>query len=73
VDLDEILYGSNDAKDDIYFILLNFVALTTPNCERLNFRGGANFELIGGFEYEVLYGGDAIRDDLCSILLNPVA
>jgi hypothetical protein len=59
VDLDETLYGGDDAEDDIESVLLNLVASTIPKLRT--------------FKRLSWYGGDAIQDYLYSILLNPVA
>jgi hypothetical protein len=48
VDLDEILYGDNDIEGYLGTILLYHVESTIKNGGRLNFCGGATYEMIGG-------------------------
>jgi hypothetical protein len=43
VDLDEILYESDDIEDDPDSILFNPLASTISKCGRLNFIGEHNF------------------------------
>jgi hypothetical protein len=57
VDLDEILYGSDDIEYDIDSILFNAVASTVPKWRKFKLTW---MQLLKGLVdlYEILYGGD---------------
>jgi hypothetical protein len=72
-DLDEILYGGDDAADDVDSILLSLVVSSVQKwrtCKLLRWAQLLN-RLVD--LDEILYENYDIEDDLDSIMLNPVA
>jgi hypothetical protein len=73
VDLDEILYGCDDIKDDLDSILLNPVASTTSKWWTFKvLRWAQILNRLVDLD-EILYGCDGIEYYLDYILFNPVA
>jgi hypothetical protein len=61
VDLDEILYGGDDIEHDLYFILFNAVASTTPKWEKFKIlRWVQLLNRLVDLD-ESLYGSDGIK------------
>jgi hypothetical protein len=73
MNLDEILYGGNDAEDDIDSVLLNIIVLTIPKCRRFHLLRWVHILNWLVDLDEILNGDDDLEGDLDSTLLNLVA
>jgi hypothetical protein len=61
VDVDEILYGGDDIKDDLNSMLLNPIAYTFSNWQTFKIlRWAQLLNLLVDLD-EILYGGDGIE------------
>jgi hypothetical protein len=73
VDLDRILYESDDIKGDLDSILLNPVASTLSKCRTFNLLRWSQLLNRSVDMDEILYGDNGIEGDLESMLFNSVA
>jgi hypothetical protein len=71
VDLDEILYGSDDTEAGIDTVLLNTVTWTIPKWRTFKHQRWVLFLNRLVDLDEILHGGDDIEDDLDYIKLKP--